>query len=277
MKKKSTIYVLLALFLISCSQVLSPTNEDNFTQLSELNSGSAPSRGINMTHGDFVRLYFAKAWNTSNPGEPRSVRGYVEIENVSYEKEVFIRYTEKNSGIWKDVKAEFLKATGENKEIWHFNLSGKELEFAVAYRVMGQEYWDNNGGWNYGINTGGWSGLSHPEYAFGRSVLALDFAQIWSDGNGNYTLGGFVYAKEINSEYPVEIVYTTDHWQTTRTAPCPVTTLIHNQEQVYKIDIPLESLPEHLEFALVYHGPGYQAWDNNFQQNYSLKGIDFIQ
>ncbi|XP_053102988.1 protein phosphatase 1 regulatory subunit 3D [Hemicordylus capensis] len=98
------------------------------------------------------------------------LNGSVKVINVAFEKQVVVRYTFNHWRGQHEVGAQ-----------WHSSAPGKDgqgqvdvftfflpvppfllqlssvVEFAVCYRVSGQEYWDNNQGKNYGLTC-----RSHP-------------------------------------------------------------------------------------------------------------------
>jgi len=76
------------------------------------------------------------------------------LRNIKYRKIVKIVYSHDN---WKTVResnawfSNMLR--GGELEQWHFNIPGKNsnTQFAISYKVDGQEFWDNNYGRNYRI------------------------------------------------------------------------------------------------------------------------------
>ncbi|XP_048351947.1 protein phosphatase 1 regulatory subunit 3D [Sphaerodactylus townsendi] len=96
------------------------------------------------------------------------LNGTVRVVNVAFEKQVAVRYTFNHWRSQHEVSAR-----------WHSSAPGKDgqgqvdaftfflpvppfllwvssvVEFAVRYRVNGQEYWDNNGGKNYSLTCRG--------------------------------------------------------------------------------------------------------------------------
>ena len=90
--------------------------------------------------------------------------GKVQVLNLAYEKEVVVRYSFTDWKSEAETKAGWLTAVSSddkpdqpNADIFCFRLPvppfilqpGATLEFAICFRVMGAEYWDNNGGVNY--------------------------------------------------------------------------------------------------------------------------------
>jgi len=90
--------------------------------------------------------------------------GAVDVRNVGYSKVVEVVYTTNN---WKTVMvaqasyggsriyygySSFDNPNQYGVERWYFFLpsfAGKEVKYAISYKVNGQTYWDNNEGLNY--------------------------------------------------------------------------------------------------------------------------------
>ncbi|XP_053935113.1 protein phosphatase 1 regulatory subunit 3E-like [Cuculus canorus] len=87
--------------------------------------------------------------------EPAGLRGAVRVLNVAYEKAVSVRYTLDAWGSCAELPAAYHPPApaGGDTDRFAFLLplpaAAAALEFAVRYRVAGDEYWDNNGGDNY--------------------------------------------------------------------------------------------------------------------------------
>lgn len=89
-----------------------------------------------------------------------SLIGTVKVKNISFHKEIFIRYTLDSWNSHTDVAATYvLDSNDGNSDRFSFAItipeyflaSGGNMEFAVCFRTDGNEYWDNNGGINYRI------------------------------------------------------------------------------------------------------------------------------
>lgn len=81
----------------------------------------------------------------------------IDIENLGYEKKVFIHFD--HGG---ERAATFTKMLSGNRELWSwssnrydtegYTVSGRgfgRVKFCLRYIVNGVTYWDNNGGWDY--------------------------------------------------------------------------------------------------------------------------------
>lgn len=87
------------------------------------------------------------------------VRGFVRVLNVSYRKDVTIRYSTDG---WKtvcDEQANYLSTSTDGKtDTFFFRIAlpsiwqeGSKMEFAICYGVEGSDYWDNNFFRNYSV------------------------------------------------------------------------------------------------------------------------------
>lgn len=87
--------------------------------------------------------------------------GIVQVLNLAFEKEVYVRYSFTAWKSFSETEAFWVshKQPGDTTswDTFHFHLPvppfllqpGALLEFAVCYRVLGTEFWDNNEGQNY--------------------------------------------------------------------------------------------------------------------------------
>ena len=75
------------------------------------------------------------------------------VEHIAYDKLVEV-YWAGEDGVWRTLPAAHHCSGGDNREIWsaratfgpseEASLPG-DIEFALRYRVLGVEYWDNTG------------------------------------------------------------------------------------------------------------------------------------
>lgn len=86
--------------------------------------------------------------------EPRSLHGIVRVVNLTYSKEVTIRWTHDGWRTSHDTSAVFCSNDG-NTDRFAFELpiNGDDVSFAIRYRVENGEFWDNNRGANYTITS----------------------------------------------------------------------------------------------------------------------------
>jgi len=83
----------------------------------------------------------------------------IRVVNLSFEKEVYCRFTCNNWATWSESKASYIPSSSDH---WSdrftatFTLSnlnaGQKVQFAIRYRCgTTEEYWDNNNGQNYSL------------------------------------------------------------------------------------------------------------------------------
>ncbi|XP_075181957.1 protein phosphatase 1 regulatory subunit 3E-like [Anomaloglossus baeobatrachus] len=93
--------------------------------------------------------------------DPFSVSGDLRVLNLSYEKEVMVRYTIDSWNTSSEVIASYQRGYSDRySDRFSFKLLcptllNKEgmMEFAIRYKVCGTEYWDNNDGQNYKVKS----------------------------------------------------------------------------------------------------------------------------
>ncbi|XP_075045060.1 protein phosphatase 1 regulatory subunit 3E-like [Mixophyes fleayi] len=93
--------------------------------------------------------------------DPFSVSGDLRVLNLSYEKEVMVRYTVDSWKTSSEVMASYQRGYSDrHTDRFSFKLLcptllNKEgvLELAIRYKVCGTEYWDNHDGENYKVKS----------------------------------------------------------------------------------------------------------------------------
>src|SRR5215470_6864036 len=76
------------------------------------------------------------------------------VENIAYEKIVGIWGHDTLSGTWSFFPCNYDHSVTGNKEVWKTHIGLPEIDmFDVEYNVAGNIYWDNNGGFNYVLDT----------------------------------------------------------------------------------------------------------------------------
>ena len=84
--------------------------------------------------------------------EPRMVRGVIRVSNISYHKEVTVRWTHDHWRAYHDTNAVFSANDGHTDRFtFELPANGEDIEFALRYKCDGEEYWDSNRGKNYVI------------------------------------------------------------------------------------------------------------------------------
>ena len=78
------------------------------------------------------------------------------LQNYAYHKDVFVRYTNDGWKSFRDVPMSYNNTRDDGTELWYTVITQPygdwlidEFEYAICYRVNGNEYWANNFGANY--------------------------------------------------------------------------------------------------------------------------------
>ncbi|ETN81804.1 hypothetical protein NECAME_02094 [Necator americanus] len=90
----------------------------------------------------------------------RTINGQINVANISFAKEVAIRYTTNDWASYDEVAASYGHNVfgANNIDAFVFSLilptdmKDGQCQFCVRFAVEGREYWDNNGGANYRVN-----------------------------------------------------------------------------------------------------------------------------
>lgn len=234
---------------------------------------------VQSSPADFVKLYYAKSlgyYNDKNLMFGR-VKGFVEIADVAYQKEVYVRYIVSGTATWIDVPAYFVKNL-YGKQVWQFDIDGIpydglnfDIQFCVWYKVNGQTYWDNNNGQNYRLLMQSGDTL-YTDAVFGKSQIALSHATAYIYNNGNYdsVFTGMFFVRNMGNPKNINVVYSTDGWATSFSSPAIYLFNRDNQEEDWRFYAIVPSATTRVEFALSYAVNGYTTWDNNFLDNYII-------
>ena len=108
------------------------------------------------------------------------------VENIAFDKLVEAHWSGEDR-VWHTLRAEYHSSDGANREVWRaqasFNLSDDaslpgDIEFALRYRVLGEDYWDNNESRNYFSNAD--SGVLLEQNV---QILNIDLIRSYKTGN----------------------------------------------------------------------------------------------
>jgi hypothetical protein len=157
-----------------------------------------------------------------------------------------------------------------NGEIWRAHIDSTEIDqFDVEYQVLGNIYWDNNGGFNYVLDTG----AAHTD-GIGTAVVVPNVLAVASGIEPTGQLNVEVLVKNLAFAKQVAIVYTTDNWATFHNAfgsfqrNFPPPTMPHQiQSELWSVSAQL-SPGASGQFAVFYIVLGTTYWDNNLGSNY---------
>ncbi len=269
MKKLSTILTAAALFLtLSCS--LDQSLDLQGQAVNTAIPGVAP-----------VALISADTYCSYYHGMGSTYRNFsIQVKNLAYDKQVAI-YHKMSDGTWQEFPAVYSRSIPGNSEIWTVNLANSAsiwgYEFVVKYTVNGVTYWDNNNGQNYSMGTldGTWLNPSLNVKLNYRSLYYYSYTN-QSVFSGSIDVRNLAYNKK------VEVIYSTDNWQTTKIAPAkyvgPYYTVGYSQyinsPNIHGIErwtfMEYIGNVSNVEFAISYTVNGISYWDNNYGNNYSL-------
>lgn len=87
------------------------------------------------------------------------VTGIIRVTNLSYTKEVTVRCTLDDWDTYRDIWADFMSSCSNGKtDKFSFRISvpcdfelHRYMHFAIRYKVLNQEFWDNNNTKNYHV------------------------------------------------------------------------------------------------------------------------------
>ncbi len=231
--------------------------------------------------GTKVKAFFGEleAYGTA-PQYYVNFNGAIEIENVAYSKEVtvhwaYVEYDGTPTSQWYDTPAAYCKNLGNNKELWRWSKDGISVPFrgsvmiryAIKYKVNGVEYWDNNNGADYRV------GVSYfwtvDRMTMGKSEVAELSAQMYHvNATEPYTLfNGMVYTSQNIQGGQVNLVYSTDNWQTVKVQPLTSNSYNPN-EWSYYVQFPGEV--NEVVYVFSFDHDGYTSWDDNFDEDHHM-------
>ncbi len=210
----------------------------------------------------------------------------VRVKNISYAKQVFIHHLMAD-GTWYDMPLTYSHPSGNGYETWtayvssSYGLNDFGSQFAVKYVVNGQTYWDNNNGANYTLDAdmGPLLGRSINVSAYRPYVYSLI-----TSSNTNHYLYGSVDVRNLGYDKQVDIIYTTDNWQTTKVAAASYSgpyvyygysSFVNpNKYGIERWNFKTEiGASDTVTFAVSYRVNGVTYWDNNEGLNYTVQEI----
>lgn len=203
------------------------------------------------------------------------------VEHIAYDKLVEVHWAGED-GVWRTLRAAHLCSGGDNREIWsaratfspseEASLPG-DIEFALRYRVLGEEYWDNNRSRNYVSNAD--SGVLLKKRT---QLLSADFNPILQAGQRFYPIT--VAVRHSLQPKRVDLHWTTDNWRSTNVTPCFFRRMHwdkmrrSNARNPNRYDVGMWASEIKIDdafrvqYAIACETPTGTIWDNNFGQNY---------
>jgi len=263
--KLTSMIALLAITLTGCGMAENPTAASVNKQVT--------SPVVKLIHSRATARY-----DYAGPGYGK-LTGYVEVENLAYNKEITILYYVRQTGEWHETKASYVCPTWGGKEAWYFetpeySFSARlslEFQFAVKYTVNGKEYWDNNDKNDYKVSVG--ARPIYSDFAMGSAKVFLFNAQSYrwhKDGNEIVSLMGKIALEDLGYDKTVKLVYTTDNWTTVNEAAASYAGPAASGGEYWNFNIELPASVQDIQFAIAYIVGGATYWDNNFLRNFKI-------
>ena len=203
------------------------------------------------------------------------------VENIAFDKLVEVHWAGEDK-VWRTLRADYHSSSDANREVWRaqatFNPSDDaslpgDVEFALRYRVRGEDYWDNNESRNYFSNAD--SGVLLEQSARLRNI---DFNPILQAGQRYCPIT--VAVRHSLQPKRVYIHWTTDNWHSTQVTPCFFyrmhwdkwrTSGARNPNR-YDTSIWISQIKAddafRIQYAIGCETPSRTIWDNNFGHNY---------
>lgn len=203
------------------------------------------------------------------------------VENLGYDKLVEVHWAGEDD-VWQILKARYQYGAGNSRELWRARTGVRvsrrrplpgNVRFALRYRVLGKDYWDNNRSQNYRINSD--SGVMTPD---GVSLQDVGFSPHLYRGQRHYPILVAV-RQHLHPKY-VSIHWTTDRWKTHNQTPCFFQTDYwhhtlrsnagnpnSNGSEIWKNEIVIGDAFR-VEYAVSCDTGNEKIWDSNFGSNY---------
>ncbi len=202
------------------------------------------------------------------------------VENIAFEKLVEVHWAGDDK-VWHTLQATHRSSAGNNLEIWRAQatldpfegarLHG-DVEFALHYRVLGMDFWDKAGSYNY-------LSMANCGLLLGQSarLLNIDFNPVLSEAQRYYPVT--VAVRQSLRPRRVYTHWTADNWRSTHIAPCFLTMLQEDHRSgsarepfLYGTSTWLTQIDAghafRIEYAIACETRNRTIWDNNFGRNY---------
>lgn len=207
---------------------------------------------------------------------------FMRVENVSYDKQVDVVWAGEDD-VWHTLPAQYHSTPESGQEYWQARTARRltaqkrlpgNIRFGLRYQALGQEFWDNNDGWNYSSQAD--SGI---QLAPGIEVLNIGFKEAMGERQKSVPIT-VVVASHIQAE-KVTVHWSTNNWRRIHKTPCrtkinywEVKTRSnarnpnHYGAHVWKGRLRTRNAFR-VEYSICCEGQGRQLWDNNFGRNYT--------
>lgn len=278
MKNNFFLFVLLSITIFSCSK----EEEFSIEETNTIESTTKNNSPVQLVKA-FNSYSFYRGFNTWTR------KFTVKVANLALDKNVSV-FHEKVDGNWEEIPLNYSFSIDNQQEIWtgeyqYFGYTGEQIydnEFVVKYDVNGTTYWDNNNGNNYVIEE------REIGYLFADSSLSIsvDSAYLFPYFGGGNQLNVIVDVKNVAPAKEVEVVYTTDGWQTKQYLALNFTKYWYSGYQYALVSpnpfnierwtgsLVLDDTVDNVEYAVVYRVNGQEYWDNNYGNNYIAESVN---
>lgn len=208
----------------------------------------------------------------------------VAVTDFAFEKKVSI-FHEKKDGTWVEIPMQYARLGPYNSEIWEldnveFGTETLADQFVIKYEVNGKIYWDNNNNTNYQMSM-------HGGYMFAESDLNISvdtkFSTVfYSSYEDQNVFNILVDVKNLSPSKQVEVLYTTDGWETQNYASLKYIRYWYNGYgkviespndfgvERWQGSVRLDTAIQNFEYVVVYKVNGQEYWDNNYGRNYLI-------
>lgn len=232
-----------------------------------------------------IHLHYVENTVSRNKKAPlQKISFFVRLENLGFNKEVDVLWSD-GDGDWHSLRASYYCPWRETQEIWFAEIrrsgSAKHdlpgtITFGLRYRVNGEEFWDNNSGWNYvseadsGIKLGGNKLLSNISsgkrlsdtqksipitVAVNQSLTAEKVYIHWTKDNWRHT-------------HKTPCFFKQDHWQ--KTAGSRAGNPNQDGVQIWTGRLNFGIHAFRIEYCIACVNDEHTLWDNNDGKNYVL-------
>ena len=233
---------------------------------------------------DKIRLlYVENVISRKNRVARQELSFFMRVENVSYDKKVEVIWAGEDD-VWHTLPAQYHSTPEYGKEYWQarasFRLTAQHslpgnIRFGLRYQTSGQEFWDNNHGWNYASQADSGIKLAPDDI----SMLNIGFEGRLNDRQKSVPVTVAV-DRSIQAE-KVTVHWTTDNWRHIHKTPCrtkinywDVKTSSNARNpnqygaQVWKGRLRIANAFR-VEYSICCESQGRLVWDNNYGKNYS--------
>ncbi len=208
---------------------------------------------------------------------------FIKVHNLSPDKICEVVWTGEDDE-WHTLSAHFHSPIDEDQEYWKASVTFQasddqslpgNIECVLRYKVLDEEYWDNNQGLNYFSQADSGVRLTHSQ-----AIQNIGFDNKFYQGQ--CFLPVTIAVQQNIKVDAIVIHWTTDNWRTTQKTVCQYKrnhwsdnqgSYARNPNQygvqIWGALLKIED-PFSLQYSLCCETKNVAYWDNNFDKNYSL-------